>query len=146
MPPHYRQTLHCTGVCVLCWLRSTVVPIRGDVEGIQRSPGRTEVLVNEGLTTTSYTLDEALVTFGAALEEQVGCRADLARQGCLVVVWLAQSGCDGTAGLQFSKHQVWAIGRWAGNRTGPYTNQLFRQYHAVTLACSIKLVSMLCIA
>lgn len=52
--------------------RATVVPIKGDVEGIQRAHGRTEVLVNEGLTTTSYALDEALVTFGAALEQQVG--------------------------------------------------------------------------
>jgi hypothetical protein len=49
----------------------TVVPIKGDVEGIERTGGRTEVLVTEGLTTVSYALDEALVTFDTALKERV---------------------------------------------------------------------------
>lgn len=50
---------------------ATIVPIKGDVEGIERSGGRTEVLVTEGLTTVSYALDEALVTFDTALKERV---------------------------------------------------------------------------
>lgn len=48
-----------------------MIPIKGDVEGIERSPGKTEVLVTEGLTTTSYALDEALIDFGSALDDLV---------------------------------------------------------------------------
>ncbi|KIZ07625.1 Intraflagellar transport protein [Monoraphidium neglectum] len=48
--------------------RPTVIPIRGDVSGIERAPGRTEVLVDEGLTQAAYALDEGLIDFGAALE------------------------------------------------------------------------------
>jgi hypothetical protein len=51
--------------------RRTCVPIKGDVEGIQRVAGRTQVLVGGGCVTTAYTLDEGLVAFGAALEAQV---------------------------------------------------------------------------
>eukprot|EP00882_Tetradesmus_deserticola_P028080 GHRQ01031258.1.p1 GENE.GHRQ01031258.1~~GHRQ01031258.1.p1 ORF type:complete len:211 (+),score=96.92 GHRQ01031258.1:939-1571(+) len=49
--------------------RVTMISIKGDVEGIERSPGRTEVMVDEGLTTTSYALDEALIDFGSALDD-----------------------------------------------------------------------------
>jgi hypothetical protein len=45
-----------------------VIPIKGDVSGIERAPGRTEVLVDEGLTQSVYALDEGLIDFGAALE------------------------------------------------------------------------------
>jgi hypothetical protein len=48
-----------------------MIGIKGDVEGIERSPGRTEVMVDEGLTTTSYALDEALIDFGSALDDLV---------------------------------------------------------------------------
>jgi hypothetical protein len=41
------------------------------VETIERAGGRTEVLVTEGLTTVSYALDEAMVTFDTALKERV---------------------------------------------------------------------------
>jgi intraflagellar transport protein 172 len=54
---------------LLC--RVTMIGIKGDVEGIERSPGRTEVMVDEGLTTTSYALDEALIDFGSALDDLV---------------------------------------------------------------------------
>ena len=47
----------------------TVVPIRGDVEDIERTPGRTEVIVDEGMNTVSYELNEALIAFGTAVEE-----------------------------------------------------------------------------
>lgn len=42
--------------------------MKGDVVGIERAPGRTEVLVDEGLTQAAYALDEALIDLGAALE------------------------------------------------------------------------------
>lgn len=54
-----------------CNCSATIVPIKGDVEGIERTGGRTEVLVTEGLTTVSYALDEAMVTFDTALKERV---------------------------------------------------------------------------
>lgn len=59
--------------------RVTMIAIKGDVEGIQRSPGRTEVLVDEGLASSSYTLDEALIDFGSALDDLVStwnCNGD----------------------------------------------------------------------
>jgi intraflagellar transport protein 172 len=42
--------------------------IKGDVDSIERSEGKTEVLVDDGANTVSYNLDEALIEFGAALE------------------------------------------------------------------------------
>ena len=47
----------------------TVVPIRGDVEDIERTPGRTEVIVDEGMNTVSYDLNESLIAFGTAVDE-----------------------------------------------------------------------------
>lgn len=41
--------------------------IKGDVESIQRVDGKTDVLVDDGQNTISYSLDEALIEFGAAL-------------------------------------------------------------------------------
>lgn len=38
------------------------------MESIERSEGKTEVLVDDGANTVSYNLDEALIEFGAALE------------------------------------------------------------------------------
>jgi hypothetical protein len=67
--------------------RVTMIGIKGDVEGIERSPGRTEVMVDEGLTTTSYALDEALIDFGSALDDLV--RSML---GSKLVGWFVQVG------------------------------------------------------
>jgi len=47
----------------------TVVPIRGEVEDIERAPGRTEVIVDEGMNTVSYELNEALIAFGSAIDK-----------------------------------------------------------------------------
>ena len=46
----------------------TMYQIKGDVESIQRTEGKTEVIVDDGVNTISYALDEALIEFGAALE------------------------------------------------------------------------------
>eukprot|EP00667_Euglena_gracilis_P000220 EG_transcript_220 len=48
--------------------RVAIVPIKGDVEDIERAPGRTEVIVDEGTSTVAYGLDEALIEFGSAME------------------------------------------------------------------------------
>lgn len=48
--------------------QATIFPIKGEVEGIERAEGRTEVLVDEGSSAVGYVLDEALIEFGMALE------------------------------------------------------------------------------
>ena len=48
--------------------RVTVFPIKGEVEDIERSNGGTEIIVDEGIQTVSYALDEALIEFGTAIE------------------------------------------------------------------------------
>ena len=50
--------------------RVTNFPIKGDVEDIERSKGRTEVIVDEGINMMSYALDETLIDFGAAVEDR----------------------------------------------------------------------------
>jgi hypothetical protein len=52
--------------------RVTGTPIKGEVQGIERGAGRTEVLVEDGLGTVAHLLDESLIDFGAALEDMVG--------------------------------------------------------------------------
>ncbi|CAD7702008.1 unnamed protein product [Ostreobium quekettii] len=49
--------------------QQTVHPIQGEVEDIERANNRTEVIVDEGINTISYALDEALIDFGSALED-----------------------------------------------------------------------------
>ena len=36
---------------------------------MERNDGKTEVLVNEGVSTVSYTLDEGLIEFGTAIDD-----------------------------------------------------------------------------
>ena len=48
----------------------TIYQIKGDVEEIERSGGKTEVIVDEGLhVQATYKLDETLISFGTALED-----------------------------------------------------------------------------
>jgi len=46
----------------------TMYQIKGDVEAIERTEGKTVVLVDDGANQDTYNLDEALIEFGAALE------------------------------------------------------------------------------
>ncbi|EGF80053.1 hypothetical protein BATDEDRAFT_11418, partial [Batrachochytrium dendrobatidis JAM81] len=55
--------------------RVTMFPIKGEVEDIERANGKTEVIVDEGVNTVSYTLDEGLIEFGSALEDRSYDRA-----------------------------------------------------------------------
>ena len=48
--------------------KMTKYDIKGDVESIERSDGKTEVIVDDGTNTYSYALEEPLIAFGAALE------------------------------------------------------------------------------
>ena len=48
----------------------TTHSIKGDVEDIERTDGRTEVIVDEGMSQAVYPLDESLINFGAALDDE----------------------------------------------------------------------------
>ncbi|KAK3595246.1 hypothetical protein CHS0354_010853 [Potamilus streckersoni] len=49
--------------------RVTMFPLKGDIVDLERNEGKTEVIVNEGVTTISYTLDEGLIEFGTAIDD-----------------------------------------------------------------------------
>ncbi|CAB4036904.1 intraflagellar transport 172 homolog [Paramuricea clavata] len=49
--------------------RVTMFPIKGDIVDLERNEGKTDVVVNEGVTTVSYTLDEGLIEFGTAIDD-----------------------------------------------------------------------------
>ena len=53
--------------------------VKGDVEDIERGNGKTEVIVDEGITTASYMLDEGLIAFS----EEEGRGWPLLRRSCL---------------------------------------------------------------
>ena len=42
---------------------------QGDIVDLERSDGKTEVIVSEGVNTVSYTLDEDLIEFGTAIDD-----------------------------------------------------------------------------
>ena len=42
---------------------------QGDIVDLERSNGKTDVIVNEGVATISYTLDEGLIEFGTAIDD-----------------------------------------------------------------------------
>ena len=47
----------------------TIQPIKGDIDDIERSEGKTEVIVDEGITQAVYPLDENLIEFATALDD-----------------------------------------------------------------------------
>ncbi|XP_023687337.1 intraflagellar transport protein 172 homolog [Paramormyrops kingsleyae] len=55
--------------------RVTMFPLRGDIVDLERANGKTEVIVTEGVNTVSYTLDEGLIEFGTAIDDEDYCRA-----------------------------------------------------------------------
>ena len=50
--------------------RQVVIPVRGEVEGIERGGGRTTVLLDDGLGQNTLELDEAFIAFGTAVDDQ----------------------------------------------------------------------------
>lgn len=46
-----------------------IVHFQGEVVDLERHNGKTEVLVQSGVETISYTLDEGLIEFGTAIED-----------------------------------------------------------------------------
>jgi len=55
--------------------RVTLHEIKGDIEDIERSNGRTCVIVDEGVNMVEYELDEGLICFGSCLERQLYAKA-----------------------------------------------------------------------
>ncbi|XP_033644927.1 intraflagellar transport protein 172 homolog [Asterias rubens] len=49
--------------------RCTMFNIKGDIVDLERANGKTDVIVNEGVATISYTLDEGLIEFGTAIDD-----------------------------------------------------------------------------
>lgn len=47
----------------------SMIPIKGDVLGMERQDGKTDVVVQEGVNTMTYTLDEGLIEFGTAVDD-----------------------------------------------------------------------------
>ncbi|XP_022255684.1 intraflagellar transport protein 172 homolog [Limulus polyphemus] len=47
----------------------TMFPIKGEVTDVERAEGKTEVLVNDGVTIVPYVLDEGLIEFGTAIDD-----------------------------------------------------------------------------
>uniref|UniRef100_A0AC35U6D2 WD_REPEATS_REGION domain-containing protein n=1 Tax=Rhabditophanes sp. KR3021 TaxID=114890 RepID=A0AC35U6D2_9BILA len=45
----------------------TIIPIKGDVEAVQRTDRKTEVIVSEGSMKAAYELDNTLIEFGTAM-------------------------------------------------------------------------------
>ena len=53
-----------------------LIPIpQGEVVGLERRNGRTEVIVKAGVDSVSYTLDEGLIEFGTAVDDRDYLRA-----------------------------------------------------------------------
>mmetsp|Transcript_26671 Transcript_26671/g.67756 ORF Transcript_26671/g.67756 Transcript_26671/m.67756 type:complete len:1759 (-) Transcript_26671:158-5434(-) len=55
--------------------RVTLHEIKGDIEDIERSNGRTCVIVDEGVNMVEYELDEGLISFGSCLERGAYAKA-----------------------------------------------------------------------
>nr|XP_060478952.1 intraflagellar transport protein 172 homolog [Panthera onca] len=51
------------------WVGGNVEILQGEVIGLERGGGKTEVMVTEGVTTVAYTLDEGLIEFGTAIDD-----------------------------------------------------------------------------
>uniref|UniRef100_A0A672S037 Intraflagellar transport protein 172 homolog n=1 Tax=Sinocyclocheilus grahami TaxID=75366 RepID=A0A672S037_SINGR len=49
--------------------RVTMFSLKGDIVDLERSNGKTEVIVTEGVNSVSYTLDEGLIEFGTAIDD-----------------------------------------------------------------------------
>lgn len=49
--------------------RVTMFPIKGDIVDLEKADGKTDVVVQEGVQTVSYTLDEGLIEFGTAIDD-----------------------------------------------------------------------------
>ncbi|XP_069580919.1 intraflagellar transport protein 172 homolog [Brachyistius frenatus] len=48
----------------------TMFPIKGDVVDLERADGKTDVIVTEGVNAVTYTLDEGLIEFGTAVDDE----------------------------------------------------------------------------
>lgn len=60
----------CVWYNILAHDQITIQNIKGDIEEIERTEGKTEVIVDEGISQAVYPLDEALISFGTACDDE----------------------------------------------------------------------------
>ena len=101
-PLHTLAHMHHTHSPTFPVLLFPALPTRpGEVVDIERNQHRTEVIVDEGINTVSYALDEALIYFGAALEDQDFERAVQVGRVCVCVCCLSFAAIKGVPNLCF---------------------------------------------
>ncbi len=67
---------HVGGACRWgMWPGDVPAVVQGDILALERREGKTDVVVQAGVDTVSYTLDEGLVEFGTAVEDHDYLRA-----------------------------------------------------------------------
>ena len=54
---------------MIVMMPTLTLTLQGDIVEVEKRDGKTEVLVNEGVNTVSYTLDEGLIEFGTATDD-----------------------------------------------------------------------------
>eukprot|EP01035_Chromulina_nebulosa_P019403 gene19403-25277_t len=59
----------CVWYNVLATNQVTIYPIKGDIEEIERNSNKTEVIVDEGITQAVYPLNESLIEFSTATDD-----------------------------------------------------------------------------
>ena len=67
--PHFLTTLQLVRAVSDMRYKPSTFSSQGDIVDLERNEGKTDVVVNEGVTTVSYTLDEGLIEFGTAIDD-----------------------------------------------------------------------------
>ena len=63
-----RYVTHHVTSCVMFYVTDFVIH-QGDVVDLERTAGKTEVLVQSGVETVGYCLDETMIEFGTAVDD-----------------------------------------------------------------------------
>ena len=68
-PQQARAAIRCIleELQATCEKPDTIQAIKGDIDAIERVDGRSEVIVDEGISQAVYPLDESLIDFGTVL-------------------------------------------------------------------------------
>lgn len=95
------------------WAGDVPAIVQGDILALERREGKTEVVVQAGVDTVSYTLDEGLVEFGTAVEDQDYLRALLFLE-TLEMTSETESMWRTLADLTLGARQLRMAQRWVG--------------------------------
>ena len=103
-----RVGLFCSWACgnshLEFWWGGGIELLQGDVVGLERGGGKTEVMVTEGVTTVAYTLDEGLIEFGTAIDDGNYTRWDMRLITSMVV---GKSGSEDLPEVGSKTSHVW---------------------------------------